>query len=44
MRRCLWCQCVWAVDECRGVCGVRVYGLGMSVKVSVVSGVWAGDE
>ena len=30
----MWCWCVWAGDECGGVCGVRVYGLGMSAKVS----------
>ena len=35
MRRCLWCRCVWAGDECEGVCGVGVYGLGMSAEVSV---------
>ena len=34
VRRCLWCRCVWAADECRGVCGVGVYGLGLSAEVS----------
>ena len=34
MSRCLWCRCVWAGDECEGVCGVGVYGLGMSAEVS----------
>ena len=34
MRRCLWCRCVWAGDECGGVCGVGVHGLGMSAEVS----------
>ena len=38
----MWCRCVWAGDECEGVCGVGVYGLGMSAEVSVC--VWAGDE
>ena len=33
----VWCRCVWAGDECEGVCGVGVYGLGMSAEVSVVS-------
>ena len=33
----MWCRCVWAGDECEGVCGVGVYGLGMSAEVSVVS-------
>ena len=30
----MWCRCVWAGDECEGVCGVGVYGLGMSAEVS----------
>ena len=34
VRRCLWCQCVWAGYECKGVCGVGLYGLGMSAEVS----------
>ena len=29
-----WCRCVWAGDECGDVCGVGVYGLGMSGEVS----------
>ena len=31
----MWCRCVWAGDECEGVCGVGVYGLGMSGNVFV---------
>ena len=40
----MWCQCVWAGDECGGVCVVGVYGLGMSAEVSEcgdsVYGLW----
>ena len=38
------CRCVWAGDECEGVCGVGVYGLGMSAEVSVVSVCMGWDE
>ena len=37
VRRCLWCRCIWAGDECGLSCVVGVYGLGMSAEVSVVS-------
>ena len=33
----MWCRCVWAGDEFEGVCGVGVYGLGMSAGGSVLS-------
>ena len=33
-------ECVLAGDECEGVCGVSVYGLGMSVEVSCGVGVY----
>ena len=38
--RCLWCRCVWAGDECGGVCGVGVYVLGMSAGMSCVVSVY----
>ena len=36
----MWCLCVWAGDECGGVCVVGVYGLGMSAEVSFVGGLY----